>query len=151
MDIKVLKQLRDQTGAGVVAVKKALEEAKGDLTKAKAILRQKGLAKAKKKADRTTAEGQIYAYIHAGGQAGAMVELACETDFVARNNDFMTLCKEVAMQVVSMQPKNVKELLKQSYIREPEKTMVDLINNAIAKLGENIVVKRFKRFELGGK
>jgi elongation factor Ts len=149
MNIKDIKKLRQQTGAGVVAAKKALEEAKGDMKKAQEIIRQKGLAKADKKSDRETKSGQVYAYVHGDGVVGALVEINCETDFVARNEEFGILCKEIAMQIVSMNPKDVKDLLAQKYIRDVQKTIQDLVKQAIAKLGENITISRFERFELG--
>lgn len=149
MNLKDIKKLREQTGAGVVVVKNALEEAKGDLKKAKEILKKKGLAKAKKKSDRATQEGRIHAYIHAQGRVGALVEVNCETDFVARNPEFESLCQEVGMQVASMNPKDVDELMSQDYIRDPKKTIKQLITEAVAKLGENISVGRFTRYELG--
>lgn len=149
MNLKDIKKLREQTGAGIVAAKKALEEARGDMKKAQEIIRKKGLAKAAKKSDRETKSGQIYAYVHAGGSVGALVEVNCETDFVARNDEFGGLCKEIAMQVASMDPKNVKDLLAQKYIRDAKKTVNDLIKQAIAQLGENITISRFERFSLG--
>lgn len=149
MDINQIKKLREETGAGVMEVKAALEEAGGDEKKAKEILRKKGLVKAKKKAGRQTAEGRIYSYVHTGGRVGVLVEVRCETDFVARNEEFEKLCKELALQIASMAPKDVDELIAQDYIRDPKIKVGDLIAETIAKTGENIVVKRFVRFELG--
>jgi len=149
IDIKDIKTLREATGAGIIDCRTALEESDGDMDKAKEYLRKKGLQKADKKADRATDAGLVYAYIHNGGQVGAMVEIACETDFVARTDDFGHLCKEVAMQVASMDPENVDALLKMPYIRDSKQTIQDLVKSTIGKLGENIQVVRFSRFALG--
>lgn len=144
-----IKQLREETGAGVMDAKKALEEAAGKMDKAKKIISQKGLAKAAKKADRQTSQGLIYAYTHHDGRSGALIELACETDFVARTDDFKALAKELAMQVTAMDPLDVKSFLEQPYIREPEKTVKQLLGESVGKLGENIKLVRFVRFGLG--
>lgn len=149
MDIKKIKQLRERTGAGIVDCKKALEEAKGDLEKAQKLLRKKGYAQAAKKKDRTTAEGSVVSYIHAGGKVGSLVEINCETDFVARTDEFKELTAEIAMQVAAMNPRDVKELLAQDYIRDTKKTINDLIQETIAKLGENIQIARLERLALG--
>lgn len=148
VDVSLIKQLRKKTGAGVADVKEALEMARGTLAKAEEILKKKGFEKADKKRDRETGSGLIESYVHQG-RVGAIVEVLCETDFVARTDEFKTLAHEIAMQVVSMNPKDSSALLKQEYIRDPEKTIEDLINEAIAKLGENITVSRLSRFELG--
>lgn len=144
-----IKNLREKTGAGVMDAKKALEETKGDMKKAEEIIREKGLAKAEKKAGRETKEGVVYAYVHHDGKSGAMVELQCETDFVARSDTFKDLAKELAMQVCSMDPKDVDEFLGQEYIRDPQLTVKDLIASVVGKVGENIVLKRFVRLGLG--
>jgi len=149
VDIKKIKQLRERTGAGIVDCKKALEEAKGDLEKAQKLLRKKGYAQAAKKKDRTTAEGSVVSYIHAGGKVGSLVEINCETDFVARTDEFKELTAEIAMQVAAMNPRDVKELLAQDYIRDTKKTINDLIQETIAKLGENIQIARLERLALG--
>ncbi|MEK7525256.1 MAG: translation elongation factor Ts [Patescibacteria group bacterium] len=143
-----IKQLREKTGAGVMDAKRALEEAKGDMAKAEELIAQRGLTKAANKADREVKSGRVYAYIHSTGRVGAMVEVACETDFVAKTEDFTTLCKEIAMQVASMDPADVEELLKQDYIRDGGKKIDDLIKALIAKTGENIKIIRFVRFAL---
>lgn len=148
VDVKLIKQLRDKTSAGVSDVRAALEEASGDFKKAEEILKKKGFERASKKADRATRAGLIEAYVHQS-RVGALVELLCETDFVARTDEFKTLAHEIAMQVASMNPKDNSALLRQEYIRDPSKTIQDLIREAIAKLGENIIVARFSRFELG--
>jgi elongation factor Ts len=144
-----IKKLREKTGAGVMGVKKALDEAKGDMKKAEEIIRKSGLAKAQKKSEREVKSGLVYSYVHQTGRVGAMVEIACETDFVAENNEFVTLCKEVAMQVASMNPKNVKELEKQSYIRDSGKKVGELVKELVGKVGENMRIVRFVRYELG--
>jgi len=144
-----VRRLREETGAGVMDCKRALDEAKGDFDKAKGLIKERGLAKAKEKADRIAKEGVVEAYVHAGGRIGAMVELSSETDFVARNPDFRGLAKEIAMQVAAMDPTDVDQLLEQPYIRDSSKTIGELVTTIAASTGENVRVKRFKRFELG--
>jgi elongation factor Ts len=144
-----VKRLREETGAGVMDCKRALDEAKGDFEKAKGLIKERGLAKAKEKADREAKEGLVEAYVHAGGRIGAMVELSSETDFVARNADFKELAREIAMQVAAMDPTDVDQLLGQPYIRDASKTIGELVTTIAASTGENVRVKRFKRFELG--
>jgi len=146
-----IKKLRAQTGAGVMDCKKALEEAKGDMKKATAIVKKRGMARAEKKADRETKEGYVTAYVHATGTVAAMVEILCETDFVARNEELRSLSYDLAMQVASMNPKNVAELLRQEYIKDPSVTIDDLVKLLSGKIGEKLVVNRFVRFELGEK
>ena len=143
-----IKQLRQQTQAGVMEAKKALEESEADIKKAKAWLIKRGLDKAAKKADRETSEGIIEAYIHPGGKVGALVKLTCETDFVARTEEFKTLARELTMQVASMHPKDVDELLSQDYIRDTGKTVADLVKETIAKVGENIKIAEIKRLSV---
>jgi elongation factor Ts len=144
-----IKELREQTGAGIMDAKKAIEEAGGDMEKAKAIITAKGLARAESKADREVSSGKVYCYTHGGGTVAAMVEVACETDFVAKTPEFEALCKELAMQIVSMDPKNTEELLAQDYIRDSGKTIDQVIKELSGKTGENIRVTRFVRFKLG--
>jgi len=144
-----IKQLREKTGAGVMDAKKALEESGGDMKKAEEIIAAKGIVKAEKKADREVKSGLVYGYTHQG-RVGVLVEVSCETDFVAKSPEFETLCKEVALQIASMEPKNVEELLEQDYIRDGSKKIKDLVTSLIGKIGENIQVRRFVRFELGG-
>ncbi|NCP47457.1 translation elongation factor Ts [Candidatus Collierbacteria bacterium CG1_02_44_10] len=144
-----IKELREKSGAGVMDAKKALEEAGGDMDKAIEVIRAKGMAKAASKSDREVNSGRVYCYTHGGGSSASMVEVACETDFVAKTPEFENLCKEVALQVVSMNPVSVDELLKQEYIRDGGKTVDDLVNELIAKTGENMRVIRFARFKLG--
>lgn len=142
-------RLRSETGAGVMESKRALEETQGDFERAKGLLKERGLAKAAKKSDREAKEGTVEAYVHAGGRIGALVELSSETDFVARNQEFKDLARNIAMQVAAMEPADVDELLKQPYIREPGKTIGDLVTALAASTGENVQVRRIARFELG--
>jgi elongation factor Ts len=156
---ELIKELRDKTGAGIMECKKAIEDAVGDLVKAEQLIKQRGLAMAEKKAGREAGQGLIDCYVHAG-RIGALIELNCETDFVARTDDFKTLAREIAMQVAATNPSRVSSqeassdgdvpLLDQPYIRDPGKTVQDLLNETIARVRENIVVRRFARFELGG-
>ncbi len=191
---QMIKELRARTGAGMMDCKKALEECGGDMDKAVAWLRQKGLAVAAKRAGRATSEGTVAAYIHAGGKLGAMVEVNCETDFVAKTQEFKQFAHDIAMQIAAASPlcvqredlseeviekekeiyraqaresgkpekiiekivegkleKFYKEvcLMEQDYIRDDSKTVDDLIKEAIARIGENIVVRRFARYQLG--
>ena len=144
-----IKKLREETSAPVMDCKRALEESNGDLQKAKVHLAKLGIARAQKKKGRDATEGLIYSYIHTGGKVGAIVEVNCETDFVAKTNDFKALVHEIAMQVASMDPKDEAELLEQAYIRDSKKNMKLLIDEAIGILGENIKVARFVRYAVG--
>ncbi|MBN2171399.1 MAG: translation elongation factor Ts [Candidatus Krumholzibacteriota bacterium] len=191
---KLVKELREKTGAGMMDCKKALNESGGDLAAAVDYLRTKGLADAKKKSGRATKEGLVHAYIHPGGKVGVLVEIACETDFVARTPQFQEFCKNIAMQVaaaapvavdreqldpaqvehervIAMQqaaesgkPQNIVEkivsgriekyygevcLLEQAYVKDPGMTVKDLLNSTISSLGENMIIRRFARFQLG--
>lgn len=145
---QTIKELREITGAGIVDCRNALEESGGDLEKAKDILKKRGLEKAARKVDRDAGVGQIFTYSHQG-RIGVLLELSCETDFVARTEDFALLGKELAMQVSAMRPENVDDLLGQAYIRDAKKSPADLIKETISKVGENIVLRRFIRFEVG--
>ncbi len=142
-----IQKLREETNAGVMDCKKALEEAGGDLEKAKKILYEKGLIKANQKSERATGAGLLESYIH-NGRVGVLLELRCETDFVARNELFKELAHNLAMQIAAMNPENVEELLKQPSIKDESQTIEDLIKQYIAKTGENIRVERFCRYEL---
>ncbi len=144
-----LKKLRAETSAGVSDCRQALEDAKGDFSKAKKLLTERGLEKAAKKEGKETTQGIIESYVHATGKVGVLVELRCETDFVARTDEFKSLAHELTLQIAAMNPKDVKTLLSSEYIRDAGQTMTDLIKSTIAKLGENITVARFTRFELG--
>ena len=190
----LVKDLREKSGAGMGDCLKALQETAGDMEKAMEVLRKKGIASADKRGARTAKEGLVYAYIHGGGKVGTMVEVNCETDFVARTKEFEELCKEVAMQVAAMAPRYLKReevpaeviakekeiykeqmadtkkpanvidkiiegklekffkdtcLMEQSYIKDDSKNIDTVVKEAIGKIGENIVVKRFSRFVLG--
>ncbi|MEX0616967.1 MAG: translation elongation factor Ts [Candidatus Woykebacteria bacterium] len=144
-----VKKLRDETGAPVMDARRALLEAEGNLDKAKEILKKKGAEIVAKKAARETGQGLIETYVHAGGKVGSMVHLACETDFVAKTEEFKVLAKEIAMQVAAMSPENTEELLDQEYIRDSGKKIKELVEETIAKTGENIQVKKVARFALG--
>jgi elongation factor Ts len=143
-----IKKLREETGAGVMDAKKALEE-HGSYAKAKEVLMAAGAAKAAKKADRNAQDGLVVSYIHSTGKVGALVEVNCETDFVAKTEDFKKLCSEVAMQACAMPAENLEEFLAQAYIRDGSKKISDLVTETIAKVGENIKVARFTRFKVG--
>jgi len=161
---EIVKEVRVQSGAGIMECRNALLEVEGDVARALQILKEKGLLKAEKKAERATPQGLIEAYIHTGGRIGAMVEVNCETDFVARTDEFKELAHSLAMQVAALSPQFITKeevpegadiepqsacLLLQLYIKDPSKTVRDIIVETIAKVGENIKVSRFARFELG--
>ena len=191
---QMVKELRDKTNAGMMDCKKALGETEGDLEKAVDLLRQKGLAVAAKRADRATSEGVVECYIHAGGKLGVMVEVGCETDFVAKTDDFKGFAKDIAMHVAAVnpvsvgrdevpadlvqrereiyinqalesgKPENIVEkivsgkiekylseicLMEQKYVKNPDLSIQDLLNELVAKMGENISIKRFARFQIG--
>jgi elongation factor Ts len=160
-----VKQLRELTNAGVMDCKRALEEAGGNIERAQQILKERGIAGADKKSGRETGQGLVESYIHAGGRIGVLIEVNCETDFVARTDTFKTLAHDIAMQVAGIPttlavteeelPKDadgsVEEtvLMKQPFIRDSSRTIEQLVKEAIAQTGENIRVRRFARFELG--
>jgi len=189
-----VKELREKTGAGMMDCKKALEETQGNFDKAVDWLRTKGLSKAAKKAGRVAAEGLVTSYIHAGGRIGVLVEINSETDFVARNEEFQTFCRDVAMHVAALGPQFVQQtdidqatrdkeksvlkakaieegkkpeflekildgqvkkwaaeicLLDQKFVKNPDKTVGEMLTDLVAKIGENLVIRRFVRFELG--
>lgn len=143
-----VKSLREETGLGIMEVKKALMEAKGDIKKAKAFLKKSGLKKLAKRDGKETGEGQVFAYIHPDGSVGSLVKVLCETDFVAKSDGFIKLCKELAMQVASMNPKDTKDLLKQKYIRDSKKSVNDLVEESAITFKEKVVVKDIVRLEL---
>jgi len=147
--IDQIKKLREKTRAGVMDCRRALEEAKGDMKKAETLLTKWDVQKAEMKTDRETKAGAVEAYVHAGAKVGAMIELQCETDFVARTDEFKHLAHELCLQVASMNPKDVSALLRQAYIRDLSITVDQLVKQTIGKLGENIKVVRLIRFELG--
>jgi elongation factor Ts len=170
-----VKELREQTGAGIMECKRALEETQGDAAQAAALLRQQGLAKAESKSGREASQGVIEPYVHGGGRIGVIVEVNCETDFVARTPEFRELAHDLAMQVAATSPRYVSSdevpakewaaldeeygdrematsavvLLDQPFIKDPKQSVRDVIRNAVARLGENVVVRRFSRFEVG--
>ena len=150
MEIKLqdIKKLRSETGVGVMDARRALEESGGDIKKAKNWLSGHAVLKAAKKADRQTSQGAIFCYVHQTGRVAAMVKLGCETDFVAKTSDFQSLGKEIAMQIASMNPANVDELLNQKWIRDSQNTVKQLVQANIAKMGENIRVMEFGRMEI---
>ncbi len=157
-----IKELREKTGAGLMECKKALNDANGDYDTALKALKERGFAIAQKKSSRTLGSGLVEAYMHAGGRIGAMVIVSCETDFVARTEDFKALAHDIAMQVAASDPQylNVEDvpegedpkevcLLSQPFIKDPQKTIQDIVVETISKVGENIGVGRFTRFEIG--
>src|SRR3981081_948583 len=156
---ELIKELREKTGAGIMECKRAVEDAVGDLVQAEKLLKERGLALAANKAGREAGQGLIESYGRAG-RIGALIELNCETDFVARTDDFRTLAREIAMQVAATNPSRISSkqestdgdvpLLDQPYIRDSAKTVQDLVNETIARVRENVVIRRFARFELGG-
>lgn len=143
-----VKQLRDKTNASMMDCKKALVEAKGDEKRALKILQKKDQLIAMKKSGREAEQGIIEAYIHSNKKIGVLLELKCETDFVARNEEFKELAHDLAMHIAAMDPENEKSLLKESFIKNEEITVKDLIDERIAKLGENIKIGKFTRYQL---
>ena len=170
ISLDLVKELREMTSCGVIDCKKALEEAKGDFEKAKAILQKRGLEMAAKKGNRVTKEGRIETYIHPGNKLGVLLEVNCETDFVAKNEDFCRFTKDVAMHIAACNPKYVKSedipskvlkaqkdqetfikeqcLLEQPFVKDPKMSIRDCLNLLVAKIGENIVISRFIRFKV---
>ncbi len=160
----MIKELRDLTGAGVMEAKRALEKAGGDMKRATEVIREEGAMHAAKRADRETKNGVVDSYIHANGRIGVLVELNCETDFVANTEDFRTLARNIAMQIAAMAPLTISPedrtpemegpddevaLLSQAWIKDPGRNVGDLIKEVVAKTRENVVVSRFVRYELG--
>lgn len=195
VNAEMVKQLRSKTGAGIMDCKQALAECDGDVEKAIEFLRKKGLATAQKRAGRAMTEGTVQSYIHMGGKIGVLVEVTCETDFVAKNADFIAFARNIAMHIAATsplaitpedvsaetvekemeiyrgqaremgKPDNIVDkiadgklkkfyqencLINQQYVKDPDKTVADLINEMIAKIGENITIKRFARYQVGG-
>jgi elongation factor Ts len=159
---EMVKSLREETGAGVMDCRRALEQADGNPAEAKRILEQQGVAKAAKKAGREANQGLVDAYIHGGGRIGVLIEVNCESDFVARNEEFKAFVHDLTMQIAAHPPKYVSRpedadgaddeyaaLLTQPFIKNPSLTIQDLLTEKIAKIGENILIRRFERFELG--
>jgi elongation factor Ts len=143
-----IKELREQTGAGIADCRAALEESAGDFDKAKEIIKKKGFDKAASKGEREVKNGLVEVYSH-GGKVGVLVELLCETDFVARTEDFKTLAHDLALQITSMNPESVSDLLAQEFVKDSSLTVDELVKSIIGKLGENIQVGRFERIALG--
>lgn len=161
----MIKDLRAKSGAGIMDCRGVLMETEGDMDKALEILKEKGLLKAQKKAGRTTSQGLVEAYIHTAGRIGAMIEVNCETDFVARTDEFKEMAHCLAMQVAALAPLYISDedipegdeaipeevcLLNQQYIKDTARTVKEVITETIARVGENITVSRFVRYELGG-
>jgi len=144
-----IRKLKEETGAPVMRAKKVLEEFGGDMKKATELLRKEGFEKVEKRAGRATSQGIIETYVHHSGKIASLVELLCETDFVARNELFRELAHNLALQVASIEAKDADDLLKQDYIKDPSKKIEELVKNVIAKTGENINVGRVIRVELG--
>ncbi|MFA5052610.1 MAG: translation elongation factor Ts [Parcubacteria group bacterium] len=147
MTAEDIKDLREKTGAGVMDAKRALEEASGDMDRAIQIIQERGLVKAEKKADRTTGAGLIFSYIH-NDRIGVLLDIRCETDFVARTEDFKQLARDVAMQIAAMEPEDVTALLTSPFIKNESVTIENLIKGVIAKVGENIQIAKFCRYAL---
>ncbi len=144
-----IRKLRDATGAPIMRAKKVLVEQKGNEKKAKEILLKEGFEKMEKRKDRTTSQGLIQTYVHHSGKVASVVELLCETDFVAKNKLFKTLAHDLALQVASMEVKEAKDLEKQDFIKDPKKKIADLVKEVTVKTGENIKIGRIYRIELG--
>jgi len=145
--IDQIKQLREATGISFIECQKALREAGGDLEKAKEILKKRGKEFAKTRTEREVKQGMIDSYIHSGKKVGVMIELRCETDFVAKSEDFKNLSHEICLQIAAISPDEMS-LFSQPWIKDQTKTVKDLIDSCIAKLGENIVLEKFIRYEL---
>lgn len=148
IDMNLLKQLREETAAGVMDVRRALEASGGDVERARKWLSENAIKTAEKKSERETREGHIGTYVHTTGKVAGIVALTCETDFVARTDDFKNLARELAMQVASMNPESVDELLQQPYIRDSKKTIAALVKETAGKLGENVVVRQIQRVSI---
>ena len=148
IDLSLLKKLREETSASVSDCRRALEETNGSYEKALEWIKKRAAEKAEKKADRETGQGLIEPYVHGNGKIGVLVELLCETDFVARTDEFKKLSHEIAMQVAAMNPENVEELLKQEYIKDSSVTIEGMIKQAIGTIGENIILKKFVRMAI---
>jgi elongation factor Ts len=166
ISVTQIKELRDKTSAGVMECKRALQQAEGNVDRACDVLREQGLARAEKKADRTASQGLVEVYVHGGGRIGSMVELNCETDFVAHTDEFKALVHDLALQVAATAPRFVSSaeipegekeklnpeevcLLAQPFIKDPSRRISDIVADVSAKMGEKVAVRRFARFELG--
>ncbi len=143
VSLEQIKTLREKTSAGIADCRQALEEASGKMDEAIKILRKKGIERAEKKAEREVKAGSVFSYVHHTGRVAALVALACETDFVAKTDEFQKLGKELAMQAAANKPTSTEEFLKEEYLRDPSKTVAELVKEVIGKLGENIRVVDF--------
>lgn len=150
IDSKDVIKLRKETDIPILECRQALEEAQGNLKKAKEVLKKRSEAIAAKKASRESNQGIIETYIHGGGKIGVIVQITCETDFVARNKDFQDFAHEVAMQIAATNPEDVESLLKEPFIKDQDISINEYLNQLIAKIGENIQIKKFTRYEIGG-
>jgi elongation factor Ts len=146
--IELVKRIRIETGLGIMEIKAAVEEAAGDEKKAKEILKEKGFEKVKKKAERETHQGIVATYTHNTGKIGVMVEVLCETDFVAKNAEFVAFTKDLCLQIAAMDPEKVEDLMEMEFIKDGSKKIKDLVAGLVAKFGENIKIGRFERFEI---
>ncbi len=146
--LEQIKKIRELLGSGIVETKKALDEANGDEKTAIELLRKRGELKAAKKSDREASEGVVSSYIHPNNKLGAIIKLCCESDFVARNTEFVELAKDIAMHIAAIGPKTIEELLAQPFVKNPEQTVQELLIEKIAKIGENIQIGEFFRVEL---
>ena len=146
--IEQIKQLREETGASPVKIKKALDEGGGDFIKAKELLNEWGAISASKKADRETKDGLIDFYIHPNAKSGVLLDIRCETDFVAKSPEFKILAHEICLQIAALKPENADALLIQSWVKDETKTIKDLIEQTVSKMGEKIEIKKFTRYEI---
>lgn len=144
---ELIQKLREETGAGIMDCKRAFEEGKGDMRRAKEIIREKGFAKAMKKSGRETGAGFLETYVHAG-RIGVLLEMRAETDFVTKNEKFRTLAHEIAMQIAATAPETKEELMSQPYIKDETMSVEKLVQQKIAEIGENITITRFTRYEV---
>ena len=171
VSLELIKQLRESTSLGISDCRRALEDSQGDMNKAKDILKKKALDMAEKKSDRQAKAGKVSSYIHFDGKIGVLAEINCETDFVAKNEEFIKFSSDVALHIAALNPRYVKRedvpqevikefaqpeafykescLLEQAFVKDPSRTIKDYLNSLVAKIGENIVIRRFTRFQLG--
>ena len=146
--VELVKKLRAETGVGMMEIKAALEQADGDEKKAKEIIKELGFKKVEKKADREMHQGRVATYTHSTGKIGVMFELFCETDFVAKNEEFVAVTKDICLQIAAMNPETVDELMESDFIKDPSKKIKDLIAGLVAKFGENVKIGKMARFEI---
>jgi len=146
--LELTKQIREETGYGIMDIKKALEETEGDVAKTKEMLKKKGLAQAAKRADKETMQGLVMTYTHTTGKMSAMVELLCETDFVAKNPDFIQLSKDLALHAAAMAPASTEEMLEQEFVKDPTKKIKEMVDELTGIVGEKIKLGRIARFAI---